>query len=139
MMRWLPAFGLVVLRSGAALAEDERRAHGEAAGMVHAAECAESPRARQELLDAVMNGESLHIAGRLTGYRQAFTTNRSAHLDDATLNQTAERVATTVGRKPRDCGVSMDKVTSVPTIILTKSAAWSFRDSINCSRFRKTA
>ena len=29
--------------------------------------------------------------------------------------------------------------TSVPTIIRTKSTGWSFRDSINCSRLRKTA
>ena len=34
---------------------------------------------------AVMNGESLHVAGRLLGHRRASTTNRYVHLDDATL------------------------------------------------------
>ena len=33
---------------------------------------------------AVMNGESLHVAGRLLGHRKASTTNRYVHLDDAT-------------------------------------------------------
>ena len=42
---------------------------------------------------AVMNGESLHVAGRLLGHRRASTTNRYVHLDDATLSQAAERVA----------------------------------------------
>jgi len=42
---------------------------------------------------AVMNGESLHVAGRLLGNRRASTTNRYVHLDDATLSQAAERVA----------------------------------------------
>ena len=41
---------------------------------------------------AVMNGESLHITGRLLGHRRASTTNRYVHLDDATLNRAAERV-----------------------------------------------
>ena len=40
-----------------------------------------------------MNGESLHMAGRLLGHRRAATTNRYAHLDEVTLNETAERVA----------------------------------------------
>ncbi len=35
---------------------------------------------------AVMNGESLHVAGRLLGHRRASTTNRYVHLDDATLS-----------------------------------------------------
>ena len=43
---------------------------------------------------AVMNGESLHVAGRLLGHRRATTTNRYVHLDDATLSRAAERVAT---------------------------------------------
>ena len=34
---------------------------------------------------AVMNGESLHVAGRLLGHRRASTTNRYVHLDDVTL------------------------------------------------------
>ena len=42
---------------------------------------------------AVMNGESLHVAGRLLGHRCASTTNRYVHLDDATLSQATERVA----------------------------------------------
>ena len=48
---------------------------------------------------AVMNGESLHIAGRLLGHRRATTTNRYVHLDDATLSQAAERVAVAIQRK----------------------------------------
>ena len=48
---------------------------------------------------AVMNGESLHVAGRLLGHRRATTTNRYVHLDDAILSQAAEREATTVELK----------------------------------------
>ena len=48
---------------------------------------------------AVMNGESLHVAGRLLGHRRASTTNRYVHLDDATLSQAAERVTETIERK----------------------------------------
>ena len=51
---------------------------------------------------AVMNGESLHVAGRLLGHRRASTTNRYVHLDDATLSQATERVAATIGRKLGD-------------------------------------
>ena len=43
-----------------------------------------------------MNGESLHVAGRLLGHRRASTTNRYVHLDDATLSQAAERVAVAI-------------------------------------------
>ncbi len=50
---------------------------------------------------AVMNGESLHVAGRLLGHRRASTTNRYVHLDDATLGQAAERVALAVHEKLR--------------------------------------
>ena len=42
---------------------------------------------------AVINGESLHVAGRLLGHRRASTTNRYVHLDHGTLSQAAERVA----------------------------------------------
>lgn len=42
---------------------------------------------------AVMNGEGLHVAGRLFGHRRATRTNRYVHLDDATLSAAAERVA----------------------------------------------
>lgn len=42
---------------------------------------------------AIMNGESLHMTGRLLGHRRAATTNRYAHLDDATLSEAAERVS----------------------------------------------
>ena len=45
---------------------------------------------------AVMNGESLHVAGRLLGHRRASTTNRYVHLDDATLSQAVERVAVAI-------------------------------------------
>ena len=48
---------------------------------------------------AVMNGESLHVAGRLLGHRRASTTNRYVHLDDATLSQAAERIALGMLRK----------------------------------------
>ena len=48
---------------------------------------------------AVMNGESLHVVGRLLGHRRASTTNRYVHLDDATLSQAAERVAMEIQRK----------------------------------------
>ena len=34
----------------------------------------------------VMNGESLHVTGRLLAHRRASTTNRYVHLDDATLS-----------------------------------------------------
>ena len=44
----------------------------------------------------VMNGESLYVAGRLLGHRRAARTNRYVHLDDATLNQAAERVAVSI-------------------------------------------
>ena len=50
---------------------------------------------------AVMNGESLHVAGRLLGHRRASTTNRYVHLDDATLGEAAERVAAAIARKLR--------------------------------------
>lgn len=50
---------------------------------------------------AVMNGESLHVAGRLLGHRRASTTNRYVHLDDATLSQATERVAVAIQRKLR--------------------------------------
>ena len=42
---------------------------------------------------AVMNGESLRVAGRLLGHRRASMTNRYVHFDDATLSDAAERVA----------------------------------------------
>ena len=48
---------------------------------------------------AIMNGESLHIAGCLLGHRRAATTNHYAHLDDVTLRKAAERVALAVERK----------------------------------------
>lgn len=48
---------------------------------------------------AVMNGESLHVAGRLLGHRRASTTNRYVHLGDATLSQAAERVAVAIHTK----------------------------------------
>ncbi len=48
---------------------------------------------------AVMNGESLHVAGRLLGHRRASTINRYVHLDDATLSLAAERVALAVEQR----------------------------------------
>ena len=53
---------------------------------------------------AVMNGESLHVAGRLLGHRRASTTNRYVHLDDATLSEAAERIALAVQRKLHGMG-----------------------------------
>ena len=50
---------------------------------------------------AVMNGESLHVAGRLLGLRRVITTNRYVHLDDATLSQAAERLAVAI--QPKLC------------------------------------
>ena len=47
----------------------------------------------------VMNGESLHVAGRLLGHRRATTTNRYGHLNDATLSEAAERVAVALESK----------------------------------------
>ena len=48
---------------------------------------------------AVMNGESLHVAGRLLGHRRASTTHRDVHLDDVTMSQATERVAATIQGK----------------------------------------
>ena len=48
---------------------------------------------------SVMNGESLHVAGRLLGHRRATTTNRYGHLNDATLSEAAERVAVALESK----------------------------------------
>ena len=48
---------------------------------------------------AVMQGENLHVTGRLFGHRRATTTNRYVHLDAATLSEAAERVAVTIQRK----------------------------------------
>ena len=53
---------------------------------------------------AVMNGKSLHVAGRLLGHRRASTTNRYVHLDDAILGQGSERVAAVIEQKPRRTG-----------------------------------
>ena len=50
-------------------------------------------------LHAVMNGGSLHIAGRLLGHRRPSTTNRYVHRDEATLSESAERVAMAIVRK----------------------------------------
>ena len=54
---------------------------------------------------AVMNGESLHVAGCLLGHRRASTTNRYVHLDDATMSQATERVAAAIQGKlhPMSC------------------------------------
>ena len=55
-----------------------------------------------------MNGESLHVAGRLLGHRRASTINRYVHLDDATLGEAAERVAGAIAaairRRRGGCG-----------------------------------
>ena len=53
---------------------------------------------------AVINGASLHVAGRLLGHRRATTTNRYVHFDDATLGDAAERVAVTIQRKLCEVG-----------------------------------
>ena len=46
-----------------------------------------------------MKEESLHVTGRLLGYRRA-TTDRHAHLDDAKLSQVAAHVAVEIQKKP---------------------------------------
>ena len=38
---------------------------------------------------AVMNGESLHVAGRLSGHRRAGTTSRCVHLETVTPGEAA--------------------------------------------------
>lgn len=48
---------------------------------------------------SVMNGDNLHVAGRLLGHRRASTTNSYVHLDDATLHAAAERVAGAIEHK----------------------------------------
>ena len=48
---------------------------------------------------AVMGGESMHVTGRLLGHQRPGTTNRYAHLDDATLSDAAERVARVIQQK----------------------------------------
>ena len=50
---------------------------------------------------AVMNGESLHVTGRLLGHRRTSTTNRYVHFDDTTLTEAAERVAMAMDQKFR--------------------------------------
>ena len=50
---------------------------------------------------AVMNGESLNVAGRLLGHRRASTTNRYVHLDDAILRHADECVANAIDNKLR--------------------------------------
>ena len=42
---------------------------------------------------AIMNGEGLHMTGRLPGHRRAATTNHYAHLDGITPSEAADRVA----------------------------------------------
>ena len=69
----------------------------DAAGIVADARLHDLRRAHAS--HAVMNGESLHVAGRLLGHRRASTANRYVHLDDATLSQAAERVAVAIERK----------------------------------------
>ena len=56
---------------------------------------------------AIMNGESLRMAGRLLGHRRAATTNRYAHLDDVTLSEAAERIAGVIEWKL--CGLGLPK------------------------------
>ena len=48
---------------------------------------------------AVMNGESLHVPGRLLGHRRDTATNRYVYLDESTLSDAAERVAVAIQRK----------------------------------------
>ena len=48
---------------------------------------------------AIMDGESLHVTSRLLGHRRPSTTNRYAHLGDATLGRAAEQVAMEIACK----------------------------------------
>ena len=69
---WIMAPGMAGLMPDARL-HDQRHAHA---------------------LHAAMNGESLHVTGRLIGHRRAFKTNRYDHLHETILSQAAERVPT---------------------------------------------
>ena len=81
-----------------ALYEYWRRVRGEAA---IAADARLRDLRHSHASHAIMNGESLHMAGRLLGHRRASTTSRYAHLDDVTLSEAAERVALHVVLKLR--------------------------------------
>ena len=48
---------------------------------------------------AIMGGESLHVTGRMLGHRRPDTTDRYAHLGDATFGQAAQRMALAVADK----------------------------------------
>ncbi len=48
---------------------------------------------------AVLNGESLHVAEQLLHHRRASMTNRDVHLEDKTLREIAEHVATAMKRR----------------------------------------
>ena len=48
---------------------------------------------------AIMNGEILHMVGRLLGHRRTTTTNRYAHLDDEALMKAAERISVVLEHK----------------------------------------
>lgn len=48
---------------------------------------------------AVINGENLHVAGRLPGHRRDTTANRYVYRDDAMPSQAAERLAVAIQRK----------------------------------------
>ena len=69
---------------------------------------------------AVVNGESLHVAGRLLGHRRASTTNRYVHLDDATLSKASDRIAMVLQGKlhPMSCMASKMRTgaTAEPTL-----------------------
>ena len=66
---------------------------------------------------AVASGDSLFIAGKILGHRQASTTERYAHLAPdpakAVADRTAERLAALLGFKP---GANPAKAVSVPVL-----------------------
>lgn len=83
---------------------------------------------------AVMNGRSLHIAGRLFGHQRASTTNHCVHLDDATLSQAAERVALAIQRRrcPADgkCGTAEQWIKeSKQAVKMTRLSCYRFRSN----------
>ena len=46
-----------------------------------------------------MNGEKLHVAGRLLGHRRVSSINRYVHLDGTIFSEIAERVAVAIEHK----------------------------------------
>jgi len=85
---------------------------------------------------AVMNGESLHVAGRLLGHRRASTTNRYVHLDDATLGAAAERVALAVQRSCAEAERAFDPLPVGRTVVGLDRAGANYGRALYTRRVR---